>query len=191
MSPLYFLPFAWLTPFFQKWKCLWEKKKDSQTAHLTSVLWRIQRGSPPIQSPRESYGIGKPEEQKGSWAGCWVIDDGSELRVLEAPTGHGTGTIRQVVEGGPRQKIKCQQSSDVMAVKLTAAAARYLHVKSYVFMNLNAVIKRLQTDALYKSVKHKDDYSLLKIWESRKDFQQRCLLFCLSTWDITLQPMPP
>ena len=38
-------------------------------------------------------------------------------------------------------------------------------------MSLNAVIKRLQTDALYKLVKPKDDYSLLKIWESRKDFQ--------------------
>lgn len=52
-------------------------------------------------------------------------------------------------------------------------------------MNLNAVIKRLQTDALYKLVKHKDDYSLLKIWESRKDFQQECFLFCLSTCDTT------
>lgn len=58
-------------------------------------------------------------------------------------------------------------------------------------MNLNAVIKRLQTDALYKLVKHKDDYSLLKIWESRKDFQQGCFLFCLSTCDTTPQPMPP
>lgn len=40
VSPLYFLPFAWLTPFFSEMKISLKKKKekDSQTARLTSVL---------------------------------------------------------------------------------------------------------------------------------------------------------
>lgn len=68
-----------------------------------------------------------------------------------------------------------------MAVKLTT----YM-IKAMFSLNLNAVIKELQTDTLYKLVKHKDDYSLLKIWESRKDFQQGA---SFSVFPPVIQPL--
>lgn len=59
----------------------------------------------------------------------------------------------------PNRFLNEGQVEDSMSVESRwchSCESDYLDIKSYVFMNLNVVTKRLQTDVLYKSANCKD-----------------------------------